>query len=234
MPSKLSTRRRLATAAVWPAGVALTSWRYMWRTTPMHRRELRGSRPEDEPPPIPAGVEQSGMQGVEAGTGPLLHRRYGGLVREASRSAEELAACVMEDPNRAAPNELARFYKTRGEEGVMRVDDEFVVRMPGPWDGPVRVIDVTPTSYRVATLGGHLEAGQLEFRVSDEGRLLRVCVESWTRSGDRLSQFLHNGLLMAKEVQMHMWSSFLERVAQLAEGRLTGGLDIDTRVVEYS
>ena len=28
--------------------------------------------------------------------------------------------------------------------------------MPGPWDGPVRVIDRTPVSFRLATLDGRL------------------------------------------------------------------------------
>ena len=33
-----------------------------------------------------------------------------------------------------------------------------MVRMPGPWDGPVRVVDRSPTWFRFATLRGHLEA----------------------------------------------------------------------------
>jgi hypothetical protein len=37
---------------------------------------------------------------------------------------------------------------------------------------------------------------------------------------------------MGKEVQLHMWTSFLERVAKLAEGRLTGGVEIISRKVE--
>ncbi|MFN2503410.1 MAG: DUF1990 family protein [Acidimicrobiales bacterium] len=37
---------------------------------------------------------------------------------------------------------------------------------------------------------------------------------------------------MAKEVQLHMWISFLERVSEVAGGRLTGGIDIDTRRVD--
>ena len=31
-----------------------------------------------------------------------------------------------------------------------------VVRMPGPWDGPVRVIAEDECSFRLATLAGHL------------------------------------------------------------------------------
>ena len=49
----------------------------------------------------------------------------------------------------------------------MRVGDEFVVRMPGPWDGPVRVVERDPDArFRLVTLAGHLEAGQIEFRAS--------------------------------------------------------------------
>jgi hypothetical protein len=33
---------------------------------------------------------------------------------------------------------------------------------------------------------------------------------------------------MAKEVQLHMWTSVLERVVKLAQGRMRGGVDIHT------
>ena len=111
----------------------------------------------------------------------------------------------------------------------MRVGDEYVVRMPGPWDGPVRVVGVAPRSFRFATLAGHLEAGQIEFRAAPapEGGV-RFEIESWARSGDCLSNLLYHHLRMAKEVQLHMWTSFLERVARASGGRLTGGIEIDT------
>jgi uncharacterized protein (UPF0548 family) len=112
----------------------------------------------------------------------------------------------------------------------MRVGDEFLVRMPGPWNGPVRVISVTPTSFRLATLRGHLEAGQVEFRAVEDGDL-RVSVETWANSGDRMSRLLYQHLRMAKEVQFHMWTSLLERAARLAGGRLTGGIEVVTRQV---
>jgi hypothetical protein len=37
---------------------------------------------------------------------------------------------------------------------------------------------------------------------------------------------------MSKEIQAHMWMSFLEGVVTLSEGRMTNGIDIDTRRVE--
>jgi uncharacterized protein (UPF0548 family) len=114
----------------------------------------------------------------------------------------------------------------------MVVGDEFVVRMPGPWDGPVRVVSVTPSSFRLVTLAGHLEAGQIEFTASRDGDMVVFDIESWARSGDRLSDLLYDRMRMAKEIQLHMWTSFLERVVRLAGGRMTGGVDIDTRRVD--
>ncbi len=232
MPRRPTLGRRLAAAAVWPLGVALTSWNYMWRTTPMHRREAAGSPLEDRPPPLPSRVSHEELQPAEAGVGPLFHRRYRARIRNPRLSPEEVVARVSADPNRVAPTEFARFQKVRGDERLMRLGDEFVVRMPGPWDGPVRVVDVTETSFRFATLSGHLEAGQIEFRAGrQEGELL-FCIESWARSGDWLCNLLYDRLRMAKEIQLHMWISFLERVARLSGGRRSGGIEIDTRRVD--
>jgi hypothetical protein len=57
-------------------------------------------------------------------------------------------------------------------------------------------------------------------------------VETGSRSGDRLSWVLHDSIHMAKEVQLHMWTSVIERVVRLAHGRLDGGIDIETRRLE--
>jgi hypothetical protein len=232
MPRRPSLGRRLATAARWPVGIGLTSWSYMWRTTPMHRREEPGEVAGDRPPPLADGVSADEVQSPRDGAGPLFHRRYAIRVREARLSAEELIARVTRDLNRVTPTEFAVFQKVHGDDDAMRVGDEYVVRMPAPWDGPVRVVAITPRSFRFATLAGHLEAGQIEFRAGDGPDGLRFEIESWARSGDRLSNLLYHRLRMAKEVQLHMWTSFLERVARESGGRLTGGIDIHTRRVE--
>jgi hypothetical protein len=211
--------------------MALTSWDYMWRTTPMHRSEESGGA-DDLPPGLPERALDDDVQRIEDGTGPLFHRLYKAQIREARLSPEELISCLCADPNRATPTALARFLKVRGADGGMAVGDELVVRMPGPWDGPVRVTLATPASFRFATLSGHLEAGQIEFRAMRREEMLRFEIESWARSGDRLSNLLYHHLRMAKEVQLHMWTSFLERVARLAGGRLTGGVEIISRKVE--
>jgi uncharacterized protein (UPF0548 family) len=232
VPRRPSRSRRLVTAASWPVGIALTSWAYMWRITPLHRRELAGSMEHDGPPPLPPGASREDAQLSDAGVGPLYHRRYEALILESTLSADDLMARLVADLNQAAPTEFARFIKTRGEKGDMEMGDEYVVRMPGPWDGPVRVVERTDTSFRLITLESHLEAGQIEFRASPEEGGLRFTIESWARSGDQASRIMYQHLHMAKEVQFHMWTSFLERVVKIAGGRLAGGIDAETRYVD--
>jgi len=224
--------RRFTTSLRWPVGVLLTGWAYMWRTTPLHRREHAGSWEEDRPQPLPPELRDDDVQGFDDGAGPLLHRRYRARIRDGELDAAALMARLAADPNRAAPGTLAHFEKQAGEEGRMAVGDEWLVRMPGPWDGPVRVVEVTPRSFRFVTLQGHLEAGQIEWHAADEDGDVLFGVESWARSGDRLSDVMHNRLRMAKEVQLHMWTSVIEQAAELAGGRLARGIDIDTRRVE--
>jgi hypothetical protein len=235
MPKPLTTRRRWLTAATWPVGIALTSWDYMWRTTPMRRREDAGSAPSPLPEllRLPDGVSADDVQPPDTGYGPLFHRLYRTSIRDTRLSPEKLMAQVQAEPNRGSPTKFARFQQVEGQEGRLRVGDEFVVRMPGPWDGPVRVVAVSPRSFRLATLTGHLEAGQIEFRAAQgENGQLVFEIESWARSSGRLVNLLYHRLRMAKEVQAHMWISFLERVCKLAGGRMTGGIEISTERIE--
>ena len=159
--------RRLRTAARWPAGVALTAWSYMWRTTAIHRVELAGAWPQDGPPPVDPALTDDEVQAPQDGVGPLFRRRYTARIRGSGVTARDLMRRVMSDPNLVAPGRVARFQKVSGEDGDMRPGDEFVVRMPGPWDGPIRVVEVTAESFRFVTLDGHLEAGQIEWRATD-------------------------------------------------------------------
>ena len=233
MPPRARPGRRLAAAAFLPIGVGLTSWNYLWRTTPLHRRELAGSADEHGPPALPSDAPDDDVQTTEDGVGPLFHRIYRVRIVEPELGADELIARIQADPNRVTPREFATFRKASGDEGGLAVGDEFVVRMPGPWDGPVRTVDTTATSFRFATLTGHLEAGQIEFRARDEpDRALAFEIEAWARSGDRFSNLLFQHLRMAKEIQLHMWTSVLERAVRLAGGRMPDGVEIETYRVE--
>jgi Domain of unknown function (DUF1990) len=232
MPARLPLRRRLTGAARWPLGVALTSWRYIWRTVPLHRLEERGDPEADAPPPLPSTVALHEVQRPDDGHGPLFHRRYRTRIRETAMTPEAVIARVAADPDCVAPTEFASFQKVRGEEGEMRVGDEYLVHMAGPWDGPVRVVERRPTCFQLVTLGGHLEAGQIGFSARGEDGMVVFEIESWARSAGPMVHLLYDRLRMAKEVQLHMWTSMLQRIADMAGGRVTGGIDIHTRRVE--
>src|SRR4051812_26001198 len=118
VPRRPSLHRRLLTATAWPVGLTLTSWHYMWRTTPIHRRAGRrgrggGRRPpppaggagggpppppprggggggrSPPPPPPPATLAHEELQEPADGVGPLFRRRYAARVRDADLSAEQ-------------------------------------------------------------------------------------------------------------------------------------------------
>jgi uncharacterized protein (UPF0548 family) len=203
----------------------------MWRTTAVHRWETTGSPCDDAEPVLPGGVDLADVQGTDDGTGPLVHRIYRTRIVGSELEPEELVERIAADLDVIAPSEFATFQKLDGE-GPLALGDEYVVRMPGPWDGPVRVVAVGPNAFRLATLRGHLEAGQIEFRARADRRALEFTIESWARSGDRLSDLMYTHLRLAKEVQLHMWTSVLERVVKLAGGRMAGGIVITTRRVE--
>jgi hypothetical protein len=227
---KTTRSSRLRTVLGWPLGIAVVSWRYMWRTTPLHRSEEEGG------PADLSGLadEATGdrRQPAATGVGPLLHRCYSVNIANTQMTPEKLIDRVADRLNQASP-EMATFRKTRGAEGGLRAGDELVVRMPGPWDGPVRVGHRDATSFRLDTLEGHLEAGQIEFRASHAGELLRFEIESWARAGDRLSNLMYNKLRLAKEIQLNMWTHVCIQAATLAGGRVRGGVTIRTHWVDW-
>jgi hypothetical protein len=115
----------------------------------------------DHPPQLPPEVVNKAVQGVADGVGPLLHRRYRVRIRGSGCTPEELMRTLVADLNVAVPSEVVFFRQLDGSsDGVPQVGDDYIVRMPGLWDGPVRVIRTGATSLRLATLRGHLEAGQ--------------------------------------------------------------------------
>lgn len=162
----------------WPVGMALVSWRYLWRTTVLHRWEGEGGT-VDYPPEVPPAVADDAIQHVTDGVGPLLHRRYRVRIRGTRCTPKQLMRRFVADLNAVVPSEVAFFRQLSGSEGPPQLGDEYVVRMPGPWDGPVRVVCTDAQSLRLATLRGHLEAGQIEFHTSCDDDALLFEIESW-------------------------------------------------------
>jgi hypothetical protein len=228
----VSRSGRLRTVLRWPAGIAVVSWRYMWRTIPLHRSEEAGTRADLPDRSYDSGGFADRRQPLAAGVGPMLHRTYAVRIAGSGMTPSALIDLVSAKLNKASP-EMVVFRKTRGALDALREGDEFIVRMPGPWDGPVRVVRREENSFRLATLDGHLEAGEIEFRAEPDGDALRFEIESWARAGDRLSALLYNKLRLAKEIQLNMWSHFCLRTAALAGGRPQGGITIRTRWVPW-
>lgn len=227
----MSIPRRIAELLLrWPIGMALVSWRYLWRTTVLHRWEGEGGD-TDYPPELPPAVVDDAVQRVADGVGPLLHRRYRVRIRGSRCTPEELMRTFVGDLNAVVPSEVAFFRQLRGADGPPEVGDDYLVRMPGPWDGPVRVIRTDANSLRLATLRGHLEAGQIEFRARRDGDGLTFEIESWARAGDWLSHIAYNYLRLAKEIQLNMWTHCCLRTCKIVGGRPDGGVWITTHRV---
>jgi len=220
-----------ATLVQWTLGVLLISWRYLWTTTVLHRWAQRGDT-GDGPPPLPADQFDERSQLLEHGSGALYHRTFTIALAEATLTAHELIDRLADNLNRGVPTEVTSVKPIRAPSGRLRVGEELVVRMPGPYDGPVRVVHRDETSFRLATLRGHMEAGQIEFRAHDGDGVTRFQIEAWARPGDRLVRFLYSRLWLASEIQLNMWVRFCLNVARIARARPETGVTIRTYVVD--
>lgn len=207
----------------WPPGVVLAGLRYFLDPLPVYRVD------EDETVVLPELPEEgsSGLQVPENGTGAVFHRNYRVRIRASPLRPEQLMDRLRSDPNEAVPLEVALFDGVR-DDGGLQAGDELTVRMPGPWDGPVRVLHVSATSFRLATLPGHPEAGQIEFRASGEDEELVFEIESWACSGDRLANLLYDGVTVFKQMQAYLWTHYCVQVCALSGGQLDDGVDVHT------
>jgi hypothetical protein len=214
-------------------GMSITGLRYVTQRVPLYRRD-REEDTEDSPDlgrPHPGDPDT--IQRADDGVGALFHRTFDVHVTDEELDAEALIARILADPNRVAPTELATFETEDGAPAHdLDVGDELIVRLPGPWNGPVRVVERTPTSFRLATLRGHLEAGEIEFRAGyDDRGFLRFRISTWARSGDRLFDALYERFPIGREMQLHMWSQFCRRVAKEAGGVRMSNVTCTTRRV---
>lgn len=185
------------------------------------------------PRPIPAHLTQGGprVQLTGDGHGPLFHRRYSVVIARPKLSAEALMGQIKADVAAFAPRLLADFKKTKGAEDVMRPGDEYHITILGPWNGSVRVIEETPTSFTLITLEGHPEAGEISFSLDPHpSRPGTLCFEicSWARSRDMIVGLTYKEAGVGKEMQKNAWVAFCERVAEASGGRQVGEATVVT------
>lgn len=169
------------------------------------------------------------IQRAAEGVGDLHVRRYRLVIATDATVAAAVAALA--DLDDLTPRQFVRFHDGRGRAvtGPLVVGDQFVARITGPRDGPVRVVDVAEDGFTLVTLRGHVEAGEIRFRVERRGtdRLL-VEVRSWARSGARGVWWLYErgG---GHRVQAHVWASLCLALAGRLGGRVVSRVEIASR-----
>jgi hypothetical protein len=227
--SELHCPRALTVLARWLLGTALVTWRYLWETTPLHRGgECRGDE-EDRAPHLPPEAVDDRLQRAEDGYGPMYHRRFRVRVAAAHLDAERLMEWVCRDFKHFVPTEVVDIHSGELGDDGLGVGNELVVEMPGPWNGPVRVTWRDANSLHLATLRGHMEAGQVVFRARDSDGLLVFEIELWACAASRLVHLLYSHLRLAKEIQLNMWVRFCLAAAAASGGRPVDGVHILTR-----
>jgi hypothetical protein len=202
---------------------------HLSRETEIHREETNVCWPVEGFPGDDGARPDGGgsIQCASQGCGPAFHRRYRIQVKQPVLSARELMSVIHNDPNVACPLEVARFERAADVDSL-GVGEELKVRLPGPWNGPVSVIELSDCSFRLATHRGHMEAGEIEFRASDTSDGLTFEIESWARSSNRVFDLLYDRMAVGRELQLDMWAHFLGRAAQVSGGAPNGGIDVLT------
>jgi hypothetical protein len=205
-------------AALTAAGIGLLA--VIWRRTaaPRTRTQRNGSQLPSEVERVARAAAFDGdLQTLRVGTGPIFHRTYEIELQETTLDDTDVMQLLQRNFAELAPSFLARFEKTNGRAEQMRIGDEYEITMLGPWNGMVRVLDVTPTSFTLGTLDGHPEAGHISFSVGKYGAATRVVrIESWARARDSAVATAYDMLGIGKQVQTEAWITFLQRLAALA------------------
>jgi hypothetical protein len=196
------------------------------------QREV-GPPPSEAPSPVPGALQEKGepLQLTGDGVGELVHRRYWIDIADARLTPRALMRQVKRELPAFSPSRLAAFRKTRGWRLWMAVGDEYDINILGPFNGGVRVTEVTPTSFTLVTLRGHPEAGQIRFVACTLPEVpggLRFEIHSWARNRDSLVYMGYYIGRLGKLIQRQVWVSFCRRVAERSGGTALGKVGVRT------
>ena len=197
----------------WLVGAPLAIFRFLRREIPIVEVDPIGVAAA-----LPSEDRDTARREHHDGVGPVVHRLFSATICAPKLAADRLLAIIAADPNVIAPSEVLRFEKVRGEPGRLREADELLIRMAGPWNGPVKVTRRWDEGFRLTATRGHPQLGQVEVRLRDEDG--RIAMEIQTREraagiGFRVLQRI--GLV--RRMQSYTWAEMLENAAQLGGGR---------------
>ncbi|MDZ4765360.1 MAG: DUF1990 family protein [Chloroflexota bacterium] len=176
------------------------------------------------------------LQLASDGEHDLYHRVYQVDIEGATFDPVGLMQHTITHLDNFVAGEMAQFEKTSGAGDQMQVGDEFFIHITGPWNGPVRVIDVQPTSFSFVTLEGHLEAGEIQFRVlehPERENTIRFEIRSWARSRDRTTDFFYRVISISKYSQTRLWTFFCKRAVAESGGTMVGDIRVMTHKTRY-
>lgn len=167
------------------------------------------------------------------GFGRLVHRTYW-VNFATSISASSLMDAMQSSPDTFCDPKLATFDKRVGEPDELKLGDQFNIRITGPWDGPVEVIDVAQDRFAFVTLRGHLEAGFIEFSVREtilngSQNIVQFQISSWANSGGPIVWLTYEIMKVTKFMQTLMWVRFSENVVKFADGDMRGKIESTTK-----
>lgn len=234
--------RRIQPQSILLAGIAVSA---AFTVAMVRRWSMRVDRTEIEVPatePSPHLLQERDFMGerplqlLSEGEADIYHRVYQVDVINPNLTPEDLIRHIIRRINDFIAGEMAHFEKTKGVDGEMEIGDEYFVHIVGPWNGPVRVIDVQPTSFSFATLEGHLESGEIQFRAfdhPDHEDAIRFEIRSWARSRDRITDFFYRILGISKYSQTRLWTFFCKRVAEECGGEPLGDIRVMTHKTHY-
>jgi hypothetical protein len=150
-------------------------------------------------------------QGTARGIGPLLQRDYWAVIEGCRMRPSEVMQLVERRFAELAPEDVGIFSRPGGG-GPLVVGEVLEVRIRLAGMARVRVAHVCATSFTLATLPGHPEAGRITFGAYRNGRGDVVFhVRSRARSSGRLE---YVGFLAAGDaLQTAMWTDLIDRVA---------------------
>lgn len=189
-------------------------------------------KPMPDPPEIQSEQMDESVQLEGDGFGKLLGRIYEAHYKT-SLTSEHLISLVKQNFAHLSAKEIAAFEKTKGTPWALHVGDEFDITLLGPWNGRVRVIEVNKDNFSYVTLKGHPEAGRIRFCAQQAGPdMLHFYIMSWARSRDALVDITYDKLGIAKRLQATTWRTFLERIAELANGQMVDDPFVSECVLE--
>lgn len=200
-----------------------------WRQRYVNRRDEDVDAFSERMPPAQPSTTGSSTQTRNDGSGPIVMRTFEVRIAHPELSSSDLMTAFRQRPNDFVPRHIAGFMRGDDDVDSMSPGDEFVVEIPGPWNGPVRVDAVDETSVLLVTLDGHMEAGHIRFAVlEDEDGAYRFQIRSWARAGDELFRQLHLVVGIAHEAQTAMWVHTCDRAVVVSGGRRRAAISART------